>query len=68
VGTFGEQVRDGVDGLLAPPDDVPALRQALRRLVRDETLETLFRGVPVPDLDLPWRRYLDALVAAGGTA
>ena len=33
--TIAELVEDGVGGLLVPPDDVPALTEALRRLVDD---------------------------------
>ncbi len=33
-----EDVRDGIDGLLVPPDDPPALRDALAALIRDDAL------------------------------
>jgi glycosyltransferase involved in cell wall biosynthesis len=33
-----EIVDDGVNGLLVPPEDVPALAEALARLLQDETL------------------------------
>ena len=35
VGGIPETVRDGVDGLLTPPADVPALAAALRQLLED---------------------------------
>ena len=35
VGGIPEMVEDGVTGLLAPPDDVPALEAAIRRLTDD---------------------------------
>jgi len=37
VGGIPETVRDGVDGLLTPPTDVPALASALRQLLEDPT-------------------------------
>jgi glycosyltransferase involved in cell wall biosynthesis len=63
VGTFGEQVRDGVDGLLVPPDDVAAVVAALRRLAEPGTLDRLRAGVPEVDLDGPWAAYLQTLTA-----
>lgn len=38
VGAIGEVIEDGVGGLLVPPGDVPALAQALERVIRDEGL------------------------------
>jgi glycosyltransferase involved in cell wall biosynthesis len=55
VGTFGDQVRDGVDGLLVAPDDVPALVTALRAVADPARLAALRRGVPAVDLDAPWQ-------------
>ena len=66
VGTFAEQVRDGVDGLLVPPDDVPALVAALRRVCAAGELDRLRAGVPVVDLHGPWQRYVATLVALAG--
>lgn len=70
VGTFGEQVRDGVDGYLVPPDDEPAVAAALRRLADPGTLAGLLAAVRPPDLTGPWARYVGALerAAAGVTA
>jgi glycosyltransferase involved in cell wall biosynthesis len=62
VGTLGSQVRDGVDGLVVPPGDVPALVGALREVSRPERLDALRRGVPAVDLDGPWQRYLETLL------
>jgi glycosyltransferase involved in cell wall biosynthesis len=62
VGAFGEQIRDGVDGLLVPPGDVDALTESLRRLRRPGELTTLRGGIRPVDLDGPWQEYLHALI------
>ena len=61
AGTFADQVRDGVDGLLVPPDDVAALEGALRRLAAPGAIEQLRRGLPDIDVAGPWAAYIDAL-------
>lgn len=38
VGAIGEVIRDGHNGLLVPPGDVPALTEALQRLITDDDL------------------------------
>jgi glycosyltransferase involved in cell wall biosynthesis len=49
LGPIADRVRDGVDGLLLPPGDVPAWRAALRSLVHSpERLAILTRGVEPP--------------------
>ncbi|WP_106298258.1 glycosyltransferase family 4 protein [Knoellia remsis] len=63
VGTFGAQVRDGVDGLLVPPNDRAALVEALRRL-SDRTYAAQLRSqVRPPDLSGPWAHYVGGIEA-----
>jgi glycosyltransferase involved in cell wall biosynthesis len=66
VGTFGDQVRDGKDGLLVPPGDVAALAGALRRLQEPGELKSLRDGIRPVDLDGPWRVYLNTLTEVAG--
>ena len=62
-----EQVVDGETGLLVPPGDVPALAQALRRLVDDAPLLARMgaagraRGLAVYDEAAVVARTLDVL-------
>ena len=65
VGTFGGQVRDGVDGLLVPPNDKPALVAALHRLAQPGYAALLRSAVRPPDLSGPWARYVGAIEALG---
>jgi glycosyltransferase involved in cell wall biosynthesis len=64
VGDLAEQVHDGVDGLLCEPGDVEGLRQSLASLYQDDLLTLLRLGVQPPDIDGPWRDYLDAVTDA----
>ena len=71
VGTFGEQVRDGVDGLLVPPGDEDAIVAALEHLADPAEVAQLRAGVRPPDLAGPWARYvgtLEAVAAHGAVA
>ena len=63
VGTFGAQVRDGVDGLLVPPDDEASLVTALKRLSDPDEVARLRAGVRPPDLSSPWATYVGILEA-----
>ena len=48
-GALAEKIRHGVDGLLFPPGDALALRQALLRLVEEpDLLPRLREGIPPP--------------------
>lgn len=67
VGTFPEQVRDGVDGVLVAPGDREDLVAALRRLAEPGAVEALRAQVRPPDLSGPWANYvggIEALAAA----
>lgn len=71
VGTFGGQVRDGVDGLLVPPNDEDALVKALQRLAEPGYAAQLRSAVREPDLSGPWATYvgrLEALASAESAA
>lgn len=63
VGTFGVQVRDGIDGLLVPPGDEEALVAALRRLADPAYAAKLRSAVRPPDLSGSWATYVGTLEA-----
>jgi glycosyltransferase involved in cell wall biosynthesis len=64
VGTFADQLRDGVDGLLVEPDDVAALIAALRTLTEPGRLAAMVDAVPPVDVEQAWARYVEAFTAA----
>jgi glycosyltransferase involved in cell wall biosynthesis len=53
LGVLADRVRDGVDGLLFPPGDAPALRTALLRLIEQPDLLSRLRAAiqPVRTID-----------------
>lgn len=66
VGTIEEDVRDGIDGLLCPPDDVAALTETLQRFYADGAPQRLRAGIPQVDAAPAWRRYCSTLLTAAG--
>ena len=64
VGSFPDQVRDGVDGLLCEPDDVSSLAGALGRFYASGEPGRLRAGVKPVDADLQWGAYLKTITAA----
>ncbi|RJL30499.1 glycosyltransferase family 4 protein [Bailinhaonella thermotolerans] len=63
VGALADHVRDGEDGLLVPPDDVPALRDAITRFYEPGEPERLRAGVKPVDPAPFWQDYLHTLLA-----
>ncbi|PZE84980.1 glycosyltransferase family 4 protein [Curtobacterium sp. MCBD17_032] len=66
AGTLALDVRDGVDGLVVPADDVDALTEALRRLVRPGELARLRSGVDQHASDRMWTAYTDTVAGFVG--
>jgi glycosyltransferase involved in cell wall biosynthesis len=63
AGTLGAQVHDGVDGMLAEPDDVPELTSALRRFYAPGMPARLRAAVPTVDIESSWTGYVEVLAA-----
>jgi len=63
AGTLGAQVHEGVDGVLAEPDNVADLTAALHRFYAPGTPQRLRAGVPDVD-DSRWTGYVDVLASA----
>jgi hypothetical protein len=63
---LGDRVRDGVDGVVVPPDDRAALGAALRRLADRDTVDLLRHGIRPVDVTGPWARYVAAIETIAG--
>ncbi len=63
AGTLGAQVHEGVDGVLAEPDDVADLTAALNRFYAPGIPARLRAGVPAVDIESSWTGYVDVLAA-----
>lgn len=63
IGTLPDDVQDGVDGLLAAPDDVDSLAATLREFYTGDTALRLRAAVRRPDAEPQWSRYLKALTS-----
>jgi glycosyltransferase involved in cell wall biosynthesis len=64
AGTLASQVNDGVDGVLAEPDDVADLSAALSRFYAPGNPQRLRAGVPIVDTESSWSGYIETLAAA----
>ena len=64
AGTLGSQVNDGIDGVLAEPDDVDDLTAALKRFYTPGTPQKLRAGVPIVETESSWNGYIEVLTAA----
>lgn len=62
VGHFADDVRDGVDGLLVEPGDVPSLAEALHRFYEHGTAERLRSKVVPVDPSPYWDKYIEVLL------
>jgi glycosyltransferase involved in cell wall biosynthesis len=63
AGTLGAQVHEGVDGVLAEPDDVADLTAALNRFYAPGMPARLRAGVPAVDIGSSWTGYVEVLAA-----
>lgn len=67
AGHLADDVTDGVDGVVAEPDDVRSLTDALTRFYEPGAAERMRAAVRPVDPDPYWSRYLDALLSAAVT-
>jgi glycosyltransferase involved in cell wall biosynthesis len=66
VGTMGSDVRDGVDGLLAEPDDVESLAAAYETFYKPDTPAQLRSAVRRVDQGKYWRDYVELITQGVG--
>ncbi len=66
VGSIGEVVRDGYNGLLVPPRDAAALAHAIKRLVEDQQLAKTMaaNATQLAATELSWEAIADSTVNA----
>jgi glycosyltransferase involved in cell wall biosynthesis/ubiquinone/menaquinone biosynthesis C-methylase UbiE len=63
VGHLADDITDGVDGLVAEPDDVESLTQTLQSFYQPGEPERLRSAVQPVDPDPYWKNYLEGLLA-----
>jgi D-inositol-3-phosphate glycosyltransferase len=63
AGTMALDIRDGVDGLVVPADDVDAMAAALGRLVEPGVLDGLRANVDRGSADRMWQEYTDTVAS-----
>ena len=63
AGSLGDQITDGVDGILCEPDDVDSLAAALDRFYQPGIPLRLRAGVAPVDPEPYWKSYIDKLTA-----
>ena len=66
AGHLADDIRDGVDGVVAEPDDVESLAGALTRFYEADVPERMRAAVKPVDPQPHWDRYLHALIATEG--
>jgi glycosyltransferase involved in cell wall biosynthesis len=64
VGCFAEELHDGEDGLLVPPDDVPALTAALQRFFSEGLGPAMRACIASRSADTGWAELVSALEQA----
>lgn len=61
AGTLGEEVQDGIDGLLCEPADVTSLAAALQRFYQPGVAGRLQRGINTAGQLQDWQAYVEAV-------
>jgi glycosyltransferase involved in cell wall biosynthesis len=65
AGHFAQDIRDGIDGVVAEPDDAASLAGALHRFYQPGAPERMRAAVEPVDPGPYWERYLQVLLDAG---
>jgi glycosyltransferase involved in cell wall biosynthesis len=63
VGSFADDVRDGIDGFVCEPGDVGSLESAIRALYAPGRLDALRAAIAPADAEPSWTAYLAALTS-----